>query len=140
MRKYIIIFVSGIISGMLLMYQFVKIDTSNTDTIKITQKSGKEIKHTNYKFSGDTIKFNTVSKGKGEIITEIPKENIPEANAWINKVHSVQLGILYQYHKSEIFPSMSLSYYRRFNVLSIGGGVVTSGNSAGIQAGIQYFF
>jgi len=104
--------------------------------VTITQVSGEKIEHKGFNYIGSTIKFGTKSEGKGEIITEIPKTNIPEAKAWIQNNNAIMLELLLLEERN-----YGVSYLRRWNNFAVGGGVVVSEKSfEGVKVQAQYAF
>lgn len=109
----LIAFSSGCITGYILGLP----DNDNTgNPVKTLQISGETIKHTPIKVNKNTIEFNTIADGQGEINTEIEKIVVPEARMWIEKVHCVQVSV-------DTKKELHVSYLRRFGVFAIGGGI-----------------
>ena len=105
--------------------------------VKVTQVSGEKITHSGFNYTSDTVKFTTEAEGKGKIITEIPKTNIPEARAWMQNNNAVMFEFLSVEQKGY----EGISYLRRWNNLSAGGGVVVSGKKfEGVKIQAQYWF
>lgn len=110
-------------------------DTALKD-VKVTQVSGEKITHSGFNYTSANIKFTTEAGGKGKIITEIPKTNIPEARAWMQNNSAVMLELLLLDERE-----YGISYLRRWNNLSAGGGVVLSEKSfKGVKVQAQYWF
>lgn len=110
-------------------------DTALKD-VKVIQVSGEKIAHSGFNYTSGNIKFTTEAEGKGKIITEIPKTNIPEARAWIQDNNAVMLELLLLDERE-----YGISYLRRWNNLSAGGGVVLSEKSfKGVKVQAQYWF
>jgi len=140
MKKYITIYIAGLFTGFIFVVfvnQDNKIDESQ---IKIEQIEGEKIIHKDYNFKGKKITFKTKSDGPGMIKTEIPKNFIPEVRHWNTKTNSIQASIFYQYHNKELYPSINISYWKRWSIFSIGGGVIFSNKSFGLNVGLQYWF
>lgn len=136
MKKLIITGICSFVAGVCLSWGIFR-SASDPEVKDVTtiQKSGEKITHSNFKYSGDTIKFDTNAEGEGSASTEIPKANIPEAAAWNNKVHSVQFN-LYLYDGVKA----GLSYWHRWGGIEAGGGVVFNTKSAGLQGGVKYLW
>lgn len=121
MKVNIIVFVSGVIVGILTMFYFFSENTTDLKKVKITQISGEEIDHADFSYKGNNITFYTESQGKGKIKTEIPKVNIPEARNWIQKINAVSVQCSIPFNRSEYI--YNISYWRRFGVFSLGAGL-----------------
>lgn len=106
----------------------------------VTRLSGEEISHRSFSYRGSSVQFITEAHGAGIASTEIPKENIPEAAAWMRKTHAVQASVYYQFHAGILYPFYGLAYYHRFGIVSLGAGVMFSASAAGIQAGVMYWW
>lgn len=157
MKKILISFAIGLIIGIssaFLVYHFTKPMADETQKAKIitTQIAGEEIKHDNWSFKGQDIVFQTEAKGPGIIKTEIPKALIPEAASWMTKNQAIQIQFIYLVDLSirplSATPYLSVSYWHRFNSLSIGGGPVVALDyrtlkpllNWGLNAGIMIWF
>lgn len=133
-------FFTGILTGIFLssavyFYSLKKTDKQLKD-VKVTQVSGEKIEHDSFNYKGNSIKFNTKAEGKGEIITEIPKTNIPEAKAWMQNTNAVVLDLLYTDHRI-----YGLSYLKRWNNFSVGGGILLSEDKfEGVKFQTEYWF
>ena len=137
MRK----FFAGIFTGVIMCiaaavpYHFLNKDLELKD-VKGTQVSGEKIEHKNFNYKGNNITFGTEAEGKGEIITEIPKTNIPEARAWMQNNNAVMLELILTDRRI-----YGLSYLRRWNNFSAGGGVLVSGKRfEGVKLQTEYWF
>ena len=135
-------FLAGTLTGVILpigiaaVFYFYKDKEIPVKEVTVTQVSGEKIEHKGFNYIGSSIKFGTQSEGKGEIITEIPKTNIPEARAWMQDNNAVMLELLYT--EKRIYGA---SYMRRWNNISIGGGVLVSESKfEGVKAQVQYLF
>ena len=134
-------FFSGAVAGALIAGFIVfKLVSPAGDTalkdVKVIQVSGEKITHSGFNYTSGNIKFTTEAEGKGKIITEIPKTNIPEARAWIQDNNAVMLELLLLDERE-----YGISYLRRWNNLSAGGGVVLSEKSfKGVKVQAQYWF
>ena len=134
-------FFSGAVAGALIAGFIVfKLVSPAGDTalkdVKVIQVSGEKITHSGFNYTSGNIKFTTEAEGKGKIITEIPKTNIPEARAWMQNNNAVMLELLLLDERE-----YGISYLRRWNNLSAGGGVVLSEKSfKGVKVQAQYWF
>ncbi len=133
-RLFIAAFLTGAFTGSVIAYFFLQQPGTSTDEVKTTQISGEKITHNSFDFSGKSLKFKTIAEGKGEAATEIPKTLIPEANDWINRVHSITLSYGYKFDSSGIDPYIGVMYLYRFGRFSIGGGADASTDFIGIKA------
>lgn len=116
-------------------YHFLNKDLELKD-VKVTQVSGEKIEHKNFNYKGNNITFGTEAEGKGEIITEIPKTNIPEARAWMQNNNAVMLELILTDRRI-----YGLSYLRRWNNFSAGGGVLVSRKRfEGVKLQTEYWF
>ena len=134
-------FTAGVLTG-LLMYTavlciyFFRQKEDDLEKVKVTQVSGEKIEHSGFNYKGSSIVFDTESQGKGKIITEIPKTNIPEAKAWMQKNNAVALDIIFVDRRI-----YGLSYLRRWNNFSAGGGVLMSEEKfEGVKFQTEYWF
>ena len=134
-------FFSGMAAGAILsgfiVYQLIHVpENKDLKDVRITQVSGEKISHSGFNYTSDTVTFTTEAEGKGKIITEIPKSNIPEAKAWMQNNNAVMLELLFVEQRE-----YGISYLRRWNNLSAGGGVVFSEKSfEGIKVQGMYWF
>ena len=134
-------FFSGAVAGALIAgFAVFKLVSPTGDAalkdVKVTQVSGEKITHSGFNYTSGNIKFTTEAEGKGKIITEIPKTNIPEARAWMQNNNAVMLELLLLDERE-----YGISYLRRWNNLSAGGGVVLSEKSfKGVKVQAQYWF
>ena len=135
-------FLEGMLIGSILaillmnLFPFKKEDKAALKEVKVTQVSGDKIEHSGFNYTGNTIKFGTQSEGKGTIVTEIPKTNIPEARMWMQNNNGVMLELLYTDRRI-----YGASYMRRWGNFSAGGGVLISESKfEGIKAQAQYWF
>ena len=138
MREFIYGFVSAslIFGFCLIVYVFYMPSEEALKEVKVTQVSGEKIAHSGFDYTSGSIKFGTKAEGKGEIITEIPKTNIPEARAWIEDNHGVMLE--FQLQEKRIYGA---SYMRRWNNFAVGGGVLISEKQfEGVKFQAQYWF
>lgn len=106
------------------------------EEVKVTQVSGEKIEHSGFNYTKGTIKFTTEAEGKGVIITEIPKTNIPEARYWLQNNNALQFELLLLDHRV-----YGVSYLRRWDNISAGGGVLVSEKRfEGVKTQVQYWF
>ena len=130
-------FITGLLIGILgTGYYFYKGEEAPVNDVKVTQVSGEKIEHKGFSYKGSSITFGTEAKGKGEILTEIPKINIPEAKAWIQNTNAVMIEA--QLTDRRIY---GLSYLKRWDKFSAGGGVLVSEEKfEGVKIQAQYWF
>lgn len=132
-------FFAGILIGItvtLVLIYFLKTPESAVKDVKVTQVSGEKIEHSGFNYKGSSITFGTEAQGKGKIITEIPKTNIPEARYWMENTNAVDIEMLLV--DCRIY---GLSYLKRWNNFSVGGGVLVSEEKfEGIKVQAQYWF
>ena len=133
-------FFAGILTGIFLSSAVYFYSLKETDkqlkNVKVTQVSGEKIEHKEFNYKGSNITFGTTSQGKGEIITEIPKTNIPEARAWMQDTNAVMLELILIDRRI-----YGLSYLKRWNNFSAGGGVLVSeGKFEGVKFQAEYWF
>ena len=138
MKVFVSGFLSGIIPAVLVAgyFYFHQDPDEPLKDVKTTQVSGEKIEHSGFNYKEGNIKFTTKAEGKGEIITEIPKTNIPEAKAWMENTNSVMLEL--QLQEQRVY---GVSYMKRWENISAGGGVLVSENSfVGVKVQVQYLF
>jgi hypothetical protein len=131
-------FFAGIVIGAVLTGVLMNRITGQyvPEEVKVTQISGEKITHTGFKYTDSTIKFSTTAEGKGEIFTEIPKVNIPEARAWMRCTNSVAVELIFADRRM-----YGLSYSKRWNNFSTGGGVILSESRfEGVKFQAGYWF
>ncbi len=126
-------FIAGIAAGFTAAYLHLHTPASSQEIVT-RQISGEKISHNSFDFSGSGIKFKTASEGKGEAETVIPKTLIPEANAWMTKVHSVNLSYGYMFDNNGAIPYIGLMYGYRIGSVTLGGGVDFSCDFIGVKA------
>lgn len=141
-KKYVIVFVVGVVLGAAGLLALTRIGTGGSETVKVTQIFGEKISHSDFKTSGSAVEFTTTAEGDGVIKTEIPKMMIPEALAWLTYNHGVSIGVMYQYDflVHQFRPTYMLGYSYRFSRVSVGLGVCGSQNSAGVCGSGSYWF
>lgn len=130
-------FFAGILTGIFLSSAFyLKEIDKQLKEVKVTQVSGEKIEHDSFIYKGNSIKFSTKADGKGEVITEIPKTNIPEAKAWMQNTNAVMLELILTDRRI-----YGLSYLKRWNNFSAGGGVLMSEDKfEGVKFQTEYWF
>ena len=133
-------FFAGILTGIFLSSAVYFFSLKETDKqlkdVKVTQVSGEKIEHDSFIYKGNSIKFSTKAEGKGEVITEIPKTNIPEAKAWMQNTNAVMLELILIDRRI-----YGLSYLKRWNNFSAGGGVLLSEDKfEGVKFQTEYWF
>ena len=120
----------------IVVYFFYSQPVKPLEEVTVTQVSGEKITHAGFNYTASTIKFSTKAEGKGEIITEIPKANIPEARSWMQNNNAVMVELLLLEDRN-----YGVSYLRRWDNISAGGGVVFSEKKVeGIKVQAQYWF
>jgi len=119
-------------------FRSLTLNTKSNSKVIVKQLQGDKIYHSNFNYKNRYIEFTTTSEGKGKIQTQIPKENIPEANAWLYKNNGIQVGLIYLYD-NKIIRSYFLSYIYRFDTLSFGTGLIF-GDTFGLNVFVQYWF
>lgn len=90
--------------------------------VETTQKSGAEITHSNWKFSGKNITFDTKAEGKGEAETKIPKALIPEVKRWETAVIIIQVEYQGLYYVGRYHHWFGAEFEYRWNWFLFGGG------------------
>ena len=121
MTKFLTGIIVGIILSSAVFYYSSKDNNEELEDVKVTQVSGEKIEHKGFNYTGSNITFGTEAQGKGKIITEIPKTNIPEARYWIQNTNAVSFEFIQTDHRI-----YGLSYLKRWNNFSIGGGLLLS--------------
>ena len=139
MKKILISFLVGVISGALSVYYFaVHKDMQTDDQVIVKQISGEKITHDNFDFGGSNITFKTESEGKGEIETSIPKSLIPEAYDWMNRVHSVTFSIGYKSDNDKQSIYYGVMYGYRMGRITLGGGIDFASDLFGLKVSAGY--
>jgi len=138
-KKFITIsavFLMGLGTGIFLSAIHSGIKDNNPEKVKVTQISGAGITHDSFIYSNkEKISFYTKSDGIGNIFTEIPKKNIPEARSWMEKRNSIQGEVTFLNG-----PLYSISYWRRWESITIGAGITASKDIAGVKIGAGYWW
>ena len=138
---YIVIFITGITVGATGMYLLTPHQTQNVkDNITTTQLEGEKIKHKDWSFTGKTVSFKTESEGVGVVETEVKKSVIPEAYNWMYRKNILQEEIGIEWNINHFNRIYSLSYYRRWNRLAFGGGIIGGSDNVGIKAGVMFLW
>lgn len=133
-KKYLVVFIIGAIAGIAGTFYIMLPSHSSTDkNIKVTKISGEKIEHSSFKSSGTNFSFYTTAEGPGAIFTEIPKEMIPEANAYLHQVHNLQFSIQSIWYNERFNSILGISYLHRWGRVSFGGGPLISGDAFGAQ-------
>ena len=128
-------FLIGIVSGSATMFFLLNPQSVfKSEKIKVKQISGEKVFHDDFDLSGDSINFKTISDGKGEIETEIPKMLVPEAANWINRVQSVTFTYGYKFDSTGVDPYIGVLYAYRFGRVTLGVGVDLSYDFIGVKA------
>lgn len=141
MKKFFYGIATGLVAGIIIssagFYFFSsKEKDKNIKDVTVKQVYGEKIEHAEFNYKGDTITFETEAQGKGKIVTEIPKTNIPEARYWMQNTNAVMLELLLIDRRV-----YGLSYLKRWDNFSVGGGVLLSEDKfEGFQIQAQYWF
>ncbi len=140
LMKYSLSILLGVIIGVASVFIYSDRPENSPASISVIQKSGSTIAHSSWDFKGPSISFSTDAEGRGSIDTTIPKTMIPEARAWMSKVHGLQFNFYYHYFDSRFNTVYGLSYWHRWGSVAIGGGVVAGAGSFGVQSGAQIWW
>jgi hypothetical protein len=108
--------------------------------VRQTQISGAKITNKDFNYKGNTIKFRTEAEGKGLSETEIPKKNIPEAAAWMNRIHGIEASASMIYDRDKWLQEYGLTYWHRINSFALGAGVIAGHNLIGGKIGLMHWF
>ncbi|MCL2154088.1 MAG: hypothetical protein FWH53_00330 [Leptospirales bacterium] len=137
MNRFFVGLITGIVITVVIFLFYINKNPHPLDDVKVTQVSGEKITHSDFNYTEkNRISFTTQADGKGEIHTEIPKSNIPEAHAWITKNHGVLFDVLLVDQRM-----YSISYFHRWGSLSFGAGPVFSEKKVeGVKIGGQYWW
>jgi len=100
--------------------------SGNLSAITTTQKEGAAVTVAGWNVSGDSIRFTTTAEGAGVSETVAPKTIIPEAKAYIERVHQINAvsGVLLYDRTSD--PFAGGEYLYRYMNFSAGGGMLVS--------------
>lgn len=133
-------FLTGILVGSILssavFYYTTKDNNEELEDVKVTQVSGEKIEHSDFNYKGSNITFGTEAQGKGKIITEIPKTNVPETRYWMQNTNAISFEFIQTDHRI-----YGLSYLKRWNNFSIGGGLLLSEEKfEGVKLQTEYWF
>jgi hypothetical protein len=132
----VFIFCAGFISGIVLN-NHLSHGNSPKNLIETKRISGESIKVNNLRTEGSSFSFTTIAGGKGEAVTTISKEAIPEARDFINRTNTISVSAGYFYSGSYCEPFVGTGYLKRFGNFSAGGGVMFSRHIAGAYASAQ---
>ncbi len=125
LSKIMIGFIAGIIvtlaAGCAFFYNKNRLAQPLAD-VKVTQISGDKITHSSFDYSlSDRFTFTTHADGEGTVSTEIPKVNIPEARAWMQRTHGLAADFILTDRRI-----YGISYLHRWDSFVIGGGPLIS--------------
>lgn len=136
MKKFLTGILVGIILSSAVFYYTTKDNNEELEDVKVTQVSGEKIEHSDFNYKGSNITFGTEAQGKGKIITEIPKTNVPEARYWMQNTNAISFEFIQTDHRI-----YGLSYLKRWNNFSIGGGLLLSEEKfEGVKLQTEYWF
>ena len=136
MKKFLTGILVGIILSSAVFYYTTKDNNEELEDVKVTQVSGEKIEHSDFNYKGSNITFGTEAQGKGKIITEIPKTNVPEARYWMQNTNAISFEFIQTDHRT-----YGLSYLKRWNNFSIGGGLLLSEEKfEGVKLQTEYWF
>ena len=136
MKKFLTGILVGIILSSAVFYYTTKDNNEELEDVKVTQVSGEKIEHSDFNYKGSNITFGTEAQGKGKIITEIPKTNVPETRYWMQNTNAISFEFIQTDHRI-----YGLSYLKRWNNFSIGGGLLLSEEKfEGIKLQTEYWF
>lgn len=133
---FVCIFCAGVAAGVVLNRHFSH-TYSPKSLIETKQISGESIKVKNLVTEGSSFSFTTIADGKGEAVTTISKEAIPEARDFINRTSTISVSAGYFFSGSYCEPFVGTGYLKRFGNFSAGGGVMFSRHIAGAYASAQ---
>ena len=131
-------FIAGIAAGFTAAYLLLHTSTASTGEIVTQQISGEKITHDSFDFTGNSFKFKTIAEGKGEASTEILKTLIPEANAWMTRIHSLTLSYGYKFDHDGATPYIGVMYGYRLDSVLLGAGVDGALDFIGVKASAGY--
>ena len=114
----------GFISG--AVWDSRRHQTPDTRDVTTVQKSGAPITVSGWKTDGKSFSFTSYSKGAGVAETTAPKSIIPEAKAYMERVHQVNgfCGALVYDRRTD--PFVGCEYLYRYLNFSAGGGMLVS--------------
>ena len=136
MKKFLTGILVGIILSSAVFYYTTKDNNEELEDVKVTQVSGEKIEHSDFNYKGSNITFGTEAQGKGKIITEIPKTNVPETRYWMQNTNAISFEFIQTDHRI-----YGLSYLKRWNNFSIGGGLLLSEEKfEGVKLQTEYWF
>lgn len=136
MKSFASGFITGIAVMVLAFIADIYRDKKAPADVTVKQISGEKIDHSGFDYKSGSIKFATKAEGKGEITTEIPKVNIPEARAWMQDTNGIMLELLLTEKRM-----YGMSYMKRWDNISVGGGILVSGDKfEGVKVQTEYWF
>lgn len=136
MKKFLTGILVGVILSSAVFYYTTKDNNEELEDVKVTQVSGEKIEHSDFNYKGSNITFGTEAQGKGKIITEIPKTNVPETRYWMQNTNAISFEFIQIDHRI-----YGLSYLKRWNNFSIGGGLLLSEEKfEGVKLQTEYWF
>lgn len=135
--RYLISFGLGLIIG---VFGFYYINETPEAGIKVTQISGKKIDHNRVRIKKNTVEFNTVAEGRGEIKTEIDKKIIPEARAYIEDTYVIQGIASYSYIGNRFYPGGGLTVGYRYRSYQFNAGFLVNQRSFSLVGSLSYMF
>jgi len=108
-------------------------------TVRVIQ--GTPVTHSDFKQDKKTFSFTTTSMGPGISRTTINKRDIPEAKAYMDRVHAIQGMVGYGYDGTSTgLVSLGVMYHYRLENLSLGIGVLGNMKSISALASVTYWF
>jgi hypothetical protein len=138
----VIIFCIGLCLGAGAVYFHKGKDDSGKPEDKVTTVNyGKDkITHYAFNFKGRSISFTSESDGDGKAETTIPKTLVPEASAWISKVHGINASVGYRWPYEHGGCSVTLGYSHRFGAFTGSLGLDFTSKTIGLSCGAGYWF
>jgi len=133
-KKYLLILVVGIVIGAIPTFFITRAiynilcppcEKEIKDHVTTTTVSGKPgtIKHSNWKYKGTAVCFDTRSTGIGKIKTNIDKSLIPEARKWMSYNCGVQVSYSGLIYNDGIYRHIfGADFLYRWNWIAVGGG------------------
>jgi hypothetical protein len=136
------IFCIGLCVGAGVMHFYKEKDSQNNAADQVTTVNyGKDkINHYAFNFKGRSISFTSESDGAGKAETTIPKTLVPEASAWLTKVHGINASVGYRWPYEHGGSSVSLGYSHRFGAFTFNGGLDFTSKTIGLSCGAGYWF
>ncbi|MBN2435619.1 MAG: hypothetical protein JXK07_10180 [Spirochaetes bacterium] len=136
----IITFSIGVGSGIFYMKHSKKDRIIPEKTIQTRQISGEKIRIKPISTTGTTFTFQTEAEGAGVSETKIDKRIIPEAASWMDKTNGLQLQSGFINVNQNWEALFEISYWKRWNTISFGGGVGFSKTTYSLKIGLHYSF